>query len=59
MPNWVGLGELPDLLKPYERPGDRAILRRTNQFEDRLTETEVHAGVETWEQSMNTLVLQP
>jgi hypothetical protein len=59
MPNWVAIGELPDLLKAYERPDERAILRRTNQFEGQLTETEVHAGVETWERTMNTLVLQP
>lgn len=59
MPNWVAIGELPDLLTPYERPGQAAILRRTNQFEAQLTETEANAGVETWDQTMNKLVLQP
>ncbi len=59
MPNWVAIGELPHLLTPYERPGQAAILRRTNKFEEQLTETEANAGVETWGQIMNTLVLAP
>jgi hypothetical protein len=59
MPNWVAIGELPPQLARYERPGQAAILRQTNRFEARLTETEANAGVETWGQIMNTLVLQP
>jgi hypothetical protein len=59
MPNWVAIGELPQQLAPYERPDERAILRRTSQFESQLTETEVNTGVNTWDETMNTLVLQP
>jgi hypothetical protein len=60
MPNWVAIGELPArLLTPYERPGETAVLRRTNQLEARLTDFEAGAGVEIWSQIMDTLVLQP
>ena len=59
MPNWVAIGELPPQLAPSERPSQTAILRRSNQFESQLTETEANAGVETWGEIMNALILQP
>ncbi len=58
-PNWVGIGELPALLAPSERPNQRAVLRRTSQLESQLTDFEAEDGVETWSQIMNTLVLNP
>jgi len=59
MPNWVALGELPSGLKPFERPAQRGILARAEHFEYELTEVEANAGVNTWDDIMNTLVLQP
>ncbi len=59
MPNWVAIGELPQQLTPFERPAEASILRRTGQFEYQITETEANAGVNTWDDIMNTLVLQP
>jgi len=59
MPNWVAIGDLPQQLAPFERPAQRAIIRRTGQFEYALTEVEANAGVETWDETMNALVLQP
>jgi hypothetical protein len=55
MPNWVAIGDLPQQLARYEGPGQSAIVRRSNQFESQLTETEVNAGGEI----MNALILQP
>jgi hypothetical protein len=59
MPNWVAIGELPSLLGPYERPSEKAVLRRTSQLEAQLTEFEAEDGVETWSQIMDALVLKP
>jgi hypothetical protein len=59
MPNWVAIGELPARLGPYERPSEKAVLRRTNQLEAQLTEFEAGDGVETWGQIMDALVLKP
>ena len=59
MPSWVAIGELPGLLGPYERPGQKALLRRSKALEDQLTEFEAGVGVETWGQIMNALVLNP
>ena len=59
MPNWVAIGELPSALAPYERPSERAVLRRTNALEEQLTEFEAGDGVETWWNTMNALVLNP
>ena len=59
MPNWVAIGELPAQLGPYERPSEKAVLRRTNQLESQLTEFEAEDGVETWSQIMDALVVSP
>jgi hypothetical protein len=59
MPNWVAIGELPAQLAPYERPGKKAVLRRTNQLEAELTDFEAGDGVNTWAEIMDTLVLSP
>lgn len=59
MPNWVAIGELPAQLRPYERPSQKAVLRRSNQLESQLTEFEAEDGVETWSQIMNALVVNP
>jgi len=59
MPNWVAIGDLPPSLAPFERPAQTAIIRRSGHFEYELTEAEANAGVETWDEIMNTLVLQP
>jgi hypothetical protein len=60
VPNWVAIGELPSgLLAPYERPSQRAVLRRTAQLESKLTEFEAEDGVNTWGDIMDTLVLSP
>jgi len=59
MPNWVAIGELPGSLAPYERPGQKAVLHRTNALEEQLTEFEAGDGVETWGDIMNALVLNP
>lgn len=59
MPNWVALGYLPSGLAPFERPGQKSLLRRTNALEDQLTEFEAGDGVETWGEIMNALVLNP
>jgi hypothetical protein len=56
----VALGELAaPLLAPYERPGERAILSRTIQFELQIADFEANAGVETWGQIMDSLGLSP
>jgi len=59
MPNWVAIGELPNGLTPFERPDEASVIRRSGQDEYQITETEANAGVSTWDQVMNTLVLQP
>ena len=59
MPNWVAIGELPAGLAPFERSGQKAVLRRTNQLEAQLSEFEAEDGVETWSQIMNALVVNP
>ena len=57
-PSWVALGELPDQLKPFERPEQRSLLNRSNGFEAKITEFEAQA-VETWGEIMNTLAVNP
>jgi hypothetical protein len=59
MPNWVAIGELPHGLSPFERPDEASIIRRSGQDEYQITEAEANAGVNTWDEIMNTLVLQP
>lgn len=59
VPNWVAIGELPAQLGRYERPSEKAVLRRTNQLESQLTEFEAEDGVETWSQIMDALVVSP
>ncbi len=56
---WIAPGELPKALAKYETAAERPLLRRTKQLEERFTEMEAHAGVETWGEIMNTLVLEP
>jgi hypothetical protein len=59
MPNWVAIGELPSQLAPFERPSQRAVLRRTAQIESKFTEFEAEHGVNTWADIMDTLALNP
>jgi hypothetical protein len=58
VPAWVALGELPGLLKPYERPDEQGALRRSKQIEVELTDGEARA-VESWGKIMNSLALNP
>jgi hypothetical protein len=58
LPAWVALGELPSLLKPYERPDERGALRRSDQIEVELTDGEARA-VESWGKIMDALALNP
>ena len=55
---WIAPGELPAALARYETPGERPLLRRTNQLEREFTEMEARA-VETWGEIMDTLALSP
>jgi hypothetical protein len=56
---WIAPGELPKALAQYETAAERPLLRRTHQLEEEFTEMEVHAGVETWGEIMDTLALLP
>lgn len=56
---WIAPGELPAALARYETAEERPLLRRTHQLEQKFAEMEARAGVETWAEIMNTLVLQP
>lgn len=55
---WIAPGELPAALARYETPGERPLLRRTNQLEREFTEMEARA-VATWGEIMDTLALLP
>ncbi len=57
-PSWVGLGELPALLRSTERPEEAGLLRRSIQVEQQLSEFEAEAA-ETWRELMNALDLEP
>lgn len=55
----VGIGEVPArLLAPYEHSAERALLRRTTQFENELVDAEARA-VEPWSKILDALKLQP
>jgi hypothetical protein len=55
----VGIGEVPaHLLAPYERSGERRVLRLTKQFENELVDAEARA-VEPWSKILDALALQP
>lgn len=56
---WIAPGELPASLARYETAEERPLLRRTHQLEQKFSEMEARAGVETWTEIMNTLRLQP
>ncbi len=58
MPNWVALGEVPAPLKHYAGSNERALLKRTNALELRITDFEAGA-VETWGDIMEALGLYP
>jgi hypothetical protein len=58
MPAWVGAGELPDSLKPYEPASDRSLVRATVRLEERWEDFEARE-VESWGAIMDTMVLQP
>lgn len=55
----VALGEVPsELLAPYERPQERAMLHSTAQVEAQLAEAENRA-VQLWEHSLATIGVAP
>jgi hypothetical protein len=56
---WIAPGELPAALAQYETPAERPLLRRTKQLEEKFTEMEANAGVETWGEIMDGLKLLP
>jgi hypothetical protein len=58
VPAWVPLGEVPAQLASYERPDERGTLRRSSQFEEKLTNFEAGA-VETYAMLMNALAVNP
>jgi hypothetical protein len=58
VPAWVGAGELPDSLKPYEPASDRSLVSQTVRLEERWEDFEARE-VESWGAIMDTMVLQP
>jgi hypothetical protein len=56
---WIAPGELPPSLARYETAAERPLLRRTRQLEEKFTEMEARAGVETWGEIMDGLGLLP
>jgi hypothetical protein len=58
IPAWVGAGELPASLAPYEPAGDRGLVRQTIRLEERWEEFEARE-VESWGAIMDMMVLQP
>lgn len=58
IPSWVGAGELPASLAPYEPAGDRSLVRETIRLEERWAEFEARE-VESWGAIMDAMVLQP
>lgn len=56
---WIAPGELPTSLAQYETAAERPLLRRTQQLEEKFTEMEARAGVETWGEIMDGLALLP
>jgi hypothetical protein len=56
---WIAPGELPPALAQYETAAERPLLRRTRQLEEKFTEMEARAGVETWGEIMDGLGLLP
>lgn len=58
MPNWVALGLVPPSLKRLENAEGKAIARRSQAIETKITEAEAGA-VETWGNIMDELKLEP
>lgn len=58
VPAWVGIGLLPSQLRRYEAPAQGSVLRRSDQFETRLSEFEAEA-VETYAELMNAVGVWP
>ncbi len=58
VPAWVGAGELPGSLKPYEPASDRSLVRQTVRLEERWEDFEARE-VESWGAIMDAMVLQP
>lgn len=58
MPAWVGAGELPASLKPYEPASDRSLVSRTIRLEEKWEDFEARE-VESWGAIMDLMVLQP
>lgn len=58
MPAWVALGYLPAQLTRYGSSSAKALARRANQLEAKLTDGEARA-VEHWGEIMNTLLVNP
>ena len=58
VPAWVGAGELPESLKPYEPAADRPLVRQTVRLEERWEDFEAKE-VESWGAIMDAMVLQP
>jgi hypothetical protein len=57
-PAWVAIGNLPSGLGAYERPDERSLLKRSGQFEEKLSDFESNA-VETYGEVMNALGILP
>jgi hypothetical protein len=58
MPAWVAPGYMPAQLQRYESPAMRALASRCRQFEEQITEVEVHA-VAQYGEIMDALAVWP
>ncbi|HYM54423.1 MAG TPA: hypothetical protein VES97_03615 [Solirubrobacteraceae bacterium] len=56
-PAWVAIGELPALLKPYERPEEQAVIRRSNALQEAIGDFEARA-VETYASILDAMELK-